>query len=94
MRVVKLVVATDSSEVLVTWGAIPPFNEAPRILVWGDRFFRYLRTDEDRHGPIDVFAEAFAIYLVQPDPIGRRPTMEEAAALVGSLGMERPTETS
>ena len=46
----------------VASGKIPPFNEPPEVLIWGELFFTYdVTDDEETH----VYVEAFTVVLIE-----------------------------
>lgn len=46
----------------VTGGKIPPFNEPPDVLLWGDRVFQYNVTDDEH---CHIYVEVFYFVLTQ-----------------------------
>lgn len=60
----KVRLETSNGE-LVVHGEVPPFNEAPDVLVWGTRIFKdtYQLQDDER-----VYRECFAVYLTITTP--------------------------
>lgn len=71
MTQVRLVTATGD---LVVEGQVPPFSEAPEVLVWGTRVFVDTRNNSDE---MRVYREAFTVYLaITTPPPGVAPSNE------------------
>lgn len=77
--IVRLV-GNAPDEPLVAWGVCLPFTVAPDVVVWGTRFFRWIRTETDG---VVVYAEAFAA-AVFPNygALDERPTDERAKQIM------------
>lgn len=50
---------------LVVRGRIPPFNEEPRVIIWGTRLFAYYDTTGKAN--LLIYRECFAVALVNHD---------------------------
>jgi hypothetical protein len=57
------VALATAEQIHVTNGVIPPFNELPKVIVWGDRVFQLRKANETPEASA-LYSEVFAYHLI------------------------------